>query len=279
MRLRTVVLGVSSVALAAVLTWLSIRPKNQRFQYYSSDLDVELAGKLVGTGYVQHTIETSDGAVLQGIVRRPTTQDSPWLVMFPGNAERQLAPSLGILEDMRAGGDAGAAVFAYRGYDGSTGVPSVSAAEQDVRSVLEHLEQRFGVSPRQIVLIGYSMGSGLALRAAAERSVRGTVPRALVLLSPYWSLELAPARPWNALWSSEIYRVDDAVAQLRLPVLIVGALRDDALPVAQHARRLAAALGPRAQYWELPEAGHADYLQDSQLLARVGQFALRHAEP
>jgi pimeloyl-ACP methyl ester carboxylesterase len=279
MRVRSVIVGVSSVVLAAILTWLSVRPKHQRFQYYSSGLDAELPGKLAGTGYVQHTIETPDGAVLQGVVRPPATKDGPWLVMFPGNAERQLVPSLGILEDMRAGQAAGAAVFAYRGYDGSTGVPSVTAAEQDVRSVLAHLEAHFGANPRQFVLIGYSMGSGLALRGAAERSARGQAPRALVVLSPYWSLEIAPARPWNALWSSDVYRVDDVVPQLRPPVLIVGALRDDALPVAQHARRLAAALGTRAEYWELPEAGHHDYLQDSQLLARVGQFGLRHAEP
>jgi hypothetical protein len=56
-------------------------------------------------------------------------------------------------------------------------------------------------------------------------------------------------------------------------VLVVAGQRDEALPVALNARPLARAL-PGSQYWELPGRDHVDYLHDSALLARIGNFAL-----
>jgi pimeloyl-ACP methyl ester carboxylesterase len=263
------------VALAGSLGF-SARRAGQRDHYdLAAVQDPALPALLLERGYVANELTVAPGIELRGMVRAPETADARFVLCFPGNTEPQLSSSLPMLEHIRAGRGFGIGAWAYRGYDGSGGVPSPAATEHDARAQLHYVRERLGVTPDRIVLLGYSLGSGIALRLAAELSRAGQPPAAVVLLSPFWSLEIGPAHPLEFFLPSEYYRVGDVVADVRSNVLVVAGREDDALPVAPHARTLVRALGERAEYWELPRRGHVDYLEDSSLLARIGNFALQ----
>lgn len=77
----------------------------------------------------------------------------------------------------------------YRGYGGSHGQPDEQLNYQDAQALFEQVAQ----SKRKIVLMGYSLGSGIATRLAAEKS-----PDSLILVTPYSSIEdLASERYWG----------------------------------------------------------------------------------
>ena len=272
MKLRTVALGSLVLAAAGSLIWLGMRRHRDRFQYHLSGRDPQLAQTLAASGYEPYEVSTAPGVRLQLALRRPAADSDPFLLLFPGNAERQLAPAVPILEGLRGGRAAGAAVVSYRGFEGSTGTPSPRAAAHDARALIDHLDRELGVRGKRLILVGYSMGSGIALRGAAELAQRGREPGALVLLSPFWILELGPAGFWGPLLPSELYTVEEVVPFLRSRTIVVGAGQDSALPVAHHARPLAAALGARAHYWELPGAEHASYLEDASVFKRLAEL-------
>ena len=278
MKLRSLALGSLVLAAAGSLLWLGARRHRDRFQYHTSGSDAQLASVLTGSSYERREVMTAPGVTLQLIVRRAPSDSDPFLVLFPGNAERQLSPSLPIVESLRANHAAGAAVVSYRGFEGSTGTPSPRAAAHDARAVLDYLHRELGISGKRLILIGYSMGSGIALRIAAELAQRGQEPMALVMLSPFWRLELGPAGWLGPLLPSEFYTVEEVIPYLRSRAVIVGGAQDGALPVAKHARPLVAALGGRARYAELQGAGHADYLQDRSVMDRIARLLWEEGE-
>jgi pimeloyl-ACP methyl ester carboxylesterase len=280
-RARVIIAGLAAVLIAsgAVVYYIQRRQRS-RFVYSLGPADPAVPELARTHGYTVHELPIAAGARVRGLIRPAARPDAPFVLLFPGNTSQQLAANLPLVEALRAArAPAGAAVFAYRGFDGSTGLPSVPSAALDARAQLEHLRDNLGVSPERLVIAGYSMGSGIALRLATELAAAGQPPAAVLMLSPYWRLDLAPARALGILLPSETYVVDDVISKVTFPLLVVAGERDDALPVAHHAHPLMKALGKRAQYWELPGAGHQDYLEDRALLARVAAFAWSHLTP
>lgn len=269
MKLRSLVVGACVLVAIGWLAWLGVRRHRDRFHYYVSGPDAALARQLAGSGYAQHALTTAEGVRLQLLLRPPPNDGDPLLVLFPGNVDHQLRTGMPLLEGLRAGRSAGALVVSYRGFDGSTGTPGPRAAAHDARAVLDYVDRELGVRADRLVLVGYSMGSGIALRAAAELAQRGRPPGLLLLMSPFYQLEVEPAGALGWSLPSETYTVQEVIPYLRSRTLVVAGGADSALPVAQHARPLTAALGARATYIELPGAEHADYLQDPQVFERL----------
>ena len=282
MRLNARTLAVVLAALigSAALVAAFIEKQNLgRFHYDLSPADPKLPSLAREHGYIVHELDVAPGARLRGIIRSSRSAKDPFVLFFPGNAAEQLAVSLPILEGLRADGPAGLAMFANRGFDGSTGRPSVEAAPADALAQVDYLGRKLSVSPSRLVLVGYSMGSGTALRLATELAVDSRPPAAVILLSPYWTLGLTRAGALGPLRSTETYVVEDVIARVTFPLLVVAGALDDALPLELHAHVLMRALGSRAQYWELPGANHHDYLGDTALLQRIAAFASSHVQP
>ncbi|HEX4353541.1 MAG TPA: hypothetical protein VHZ95_11510 [Polyangiales bacterium] len=253
-----------------------VRRQRGRFVYALTAADPALPTLARSQGYEVHELTVGTDARLRGVTRAPRGGDDPFVLFFPGNAEHQLAVTLPILEALRAGGGAGMACWAYRGFDGSTGQPSPDNSPGDARVELDYVRHTFGISNRRLVIVGFSMGSGVALRLGAELAKQGEPPAAVIVLSPYWTLELTPARRFGTLFPTETYVVDDVIADVAFPLLVVAAAHDEALAVDRHAHRLMRALGSHAEYWELPHAGHHDYLADSALLGKIAAWAWPH---
>jgi uncharacterized protein len=120
------------------------------------------------------------------------------------------------------------AAFHYRGYSPSTGRPSAEALLADAPLVLEAAIER--TRPDRVVVVGFSIGSGVAASLARRPDVNG-----VILVTPFDSLsavarDLYPWIPGIGL----LFRHDmDSAGYLEgtsKPVAIIAAGRDDIIP-------------------------------------------------
>jgi len=71
----------------------------------------------------------------------------------------------------------------YRGYGQSQGRPSEKALLSDALFILDHVLATEAINPAHVVLMGRSLGSGVAVHVAAKRKVGG-----VILVTPFDSL-------------------------------------------------------------------------------------------
>jgi fermentation-respiration switch protein FrsA (DUF1100 family) len=155
----------------------------------------------------------------------PPQEGSPVILHLNGNAGGLASQQWRWRRIARAG--VGFLAVAYRGYGGSSGHPSEAGLLQDARTGYDFLASRF--APQSIVIHGYSLGSGPAVRLAVERPAR-----ALVLEAPYTSaMEVAELEyPWLpvSLLMQDRFMSRDWIGKVHIPVLIVHGDRDSVIP-------------------------------------------------
>jgi uncharacterized protein len=119
------------------------------------------------------------GARLEGWwIENPHATTAAVVLYFGGNAEDVLyTASAASNIDARA-----VVVVNYRGYGGSTGEPGQKALYDDGLAIYDYAIKR-GVPPEHIVVMGRSLGSGVASMLAGARPVR-----AAILITPFDSL-------------------------------------------------------------------------------------------
>ena len=126
-------------------------------------------------------LATADGNRLHGWFVRNSkdTTEAPALIYFGGNAEEVSGFALEANELPGVS----FALFNYRGYGKSDGDPSEQALFRDALAVYDAVAVRPGVDRKRIVVMGRSLGSGVATYLASQRPVA-----AVVLVTPYDSL-------------------------------------------------------------------------------------------
>lgn len=172
------------------------------------------------------------------------------LVYFGGNAE-DVSRTLGDL----AQAFPRHALYAlhYRGYGGSGGAPSEQVLRGDAFALFD-LARR--THPR-VLLVGRSLGSGLAVQVAARRD-----PARLVLVTPYDSIVAMGAAqyPWLPVDALAHERYDSVAEapRVRAPTLLLVA-GSDRLVLRARSEHLRAAFRPGIATWRVvPGAGHND---------------------
>lgn len=170
------------------------------------------------------------------------------LIYFGGNAE-DVSASLSSF----AGAFPEHAIYMlhYRGYGGSTGKPSENALHADALALFDKIR----IDHADIVLVGRSLGSGVAVRLASERPATR-----LVLVTPYNSIEEIAARQfpffpirWLLTDKFESWRYAPAI---RVPTLLLQAEQDEVIPAASTARLHAAFASGVASRIVMRGAGH-----------------------
>lgn len=198
--------------------------------------------------YRKYAKEVSvDGVTLRGwMIERP---GKPLLIFYGGNA-MNLATVLPTAERDK---QHATLLMNYRGYGGSEGKPSEKALVQDAVYLLDKVCRETKRKPGDVVLVGQSLGSGVAVQVAAQRPVGK-----LVLLVPFDSIEavargMAPG--FMVDWAlNDTYRSDKFAPKVKCPVTIIAATHDSVVPIA-HARKLAASFGRSVKWVEFP-CGH-----------------------
>ncbi|WFL78540.1 alpha/beta fold hydrolase [Altererythrobacter arenosus] len=236
------VIGTVAVAYIAILLTLTVF---QRFFIYPA---LKGEGRDV-PGFEQVLYPTADGLDLMAGYK-PAGDGKPTIVYFHGNgADWQ---SSVVATDRLT--PAGYGVFAaeYRGYRGNPGSPSEDGLYADGRAALTWLKQR-GVAGGDIVLVGNSIGSGVASQLATEFD-----PRALVLISPFASL---PQIAGEKLWWLPVRAVlrdqfdnKAKIGEIAAPILLLHGDADTLIP-DHHSRELAA-MNSAARLVIFPNAGH-----------------------
>lgn len=209
-------------------------------------------------------LETPDGQTLRGWWMAPAP-GRPVLLYFDGNGGRLHLQ--GPRFEKAAAQGVGMLAMAYRGYSGSTGHPTEKALHADARLAYDWLREK--VNADRIVIHGFSLGTGVATRLAAE------VPeRALVLEAPYTALvDIATARPSIfpiRLLMQDQFLSRDSIGKVQAPVLIVHGEADEVIPVA-HGEKLYALANEPKQFVRVPGGGHSTLVRDG-LYDRVWTF-------
>jgi fermentation-respiration switch protein FrsA (DUF1100 family) len=185
-------------------------------------------------GFETVRYRTADGLELKALYR-PAANGRPTFLFFHGNGD-SLSGSLAATEGYAAAGY-GLLLHEYRGYAGNPGAPDEAGLYADGRAARTWLAGR-GVAEPQQVLIGYSLGTGVATELSLERP-----PAALVLIAPYISIPAVVNYRFAGLVPASLLvrdRFDSAakLGKVRAPVLILHDRTDSSIPVA-HGETLA----------------------------------------
>lgn len=129
-------------------------------------------------------IHTKDSETLDGWIQ--VGKDKPYVVLyFGGNGDETSY----FVEKYRYK-NANIISFNYRWYAYSTGKPSERALFSDALLQYDYLVWEMKIDPKNIILMGRSLGTGVATYLASQRKVNS-----VILITPYDSVELV-AKEW-----------------------------------------------------------------------------------
>lgn len=199
----------------------------------------------------EHILTTADGekVILWYVPARP---GRPVVLYFHGNGDF-LAGFFGRFRSIIADGT-GVVVLSYRGYAGSTGKPSEQGLMQDAAVAYAFTTGRYRAD--DIVVWGFSLGTGVAVALAAEQRIGR-----LILEAPYTSIaDVAASRFWFAparLLIRDQFRSDGQIARVRVPLLVMHGALDSTIPITFGERLFARANEPK-RFVRLARGGHND---------------------
>lgn len=212
-------------------------------------------------------IETEDGERIVAWYRAPA-EGEPIFLFFDGNAGR---PQIweGRWRRITESGAGFLAVY-YRGYSGSTGSPSEQGLRLDARAGYDWLLAH-DYAPRDIVIHGFSLGSGVAVQLAAEQPAR-----ALILEAPFTGVDDVAASHFSfaRYLIRDDWRSRDYIGRVEMPVLIVHGDADSVIPFAQGQHLFALAPEPK-QFVRMPGSDHATLVRDG-IYDRIWPFLAAH---
>ena len=203
-------------------------------------------------------LRTEDGLDLLSWYWPAQEEGARTIVYFHGNAGH-IGDRADKIRPYLAAGH-GVLLVEWRGYGGNPSAPTEEGFAADTRAALAFLAGH-GVADADVVLYGESIGSGPAVRLAAERAGQGTPVGAVVLEAPFTSAAaVAQAHyPWlPAYWlvrdrHDSLSRID----RIGAPLLILHGGRDRVVSVRMGQTLHGKAVEPkRIVVW--PEANHND---------------------
>ena len=218
-------------------------------------------------GATELHIPTEDGETLYGWHRTAVhTGPRRVLLYFHGNASSLLAQVE--LQNLLLSEGWDFVGVHYRGYPGSTGVPSEAGLHKDAAAAWQWVTSELETDPGRVAIHGRSLGGGVAVQLAA-----GVSPGALVLESTFTSIvDLAKQHyPWLPVGRLLEHRfmTRDLAGKLSCPLLVAHGAADSTIDV-RHGKELAR-LFHADQYIEVPRIDHNDMLL-------VGLIATRYLE-
>jgi uncharacterized protein len=175
-------------------------------------------------------VSTSDGAILEGWTTYSPERfphPSHVAIIFHGNGETIHAGNF-LPFFLQHGVPAYS--FDYRGYGNSTGWPSEELLQSDARQIWEFIKKETGVPNTGLIVLGNSLGTGIAASLADDVS-----PKALFLLAAYTSMRDVVNYHPVYRWFSWALRYDlptaTHLAKLRASFLVLAhGEKDDVIP-------------------------------------------------
>jgi uncharacterized protein len=235
--IRVTAVAVAAGGVVLALFWLAQR----RIMYFPSH-DVPPPAQVGLARAETVTFKTADGLILHGWFVPSSVGGAATVIVFNGNAGNRSYRS--DLAGRLAAQGLAVLLFDYRGYGGNDGSPTEEGLALDARAARDYVLSRADVTPSRIVYFGESLGSGVAVRLAAEHPAA-----AVVLRSPFTSfVDVGRVHygwlPVGVLLRDR-YPSIDRISQINSPLLVIAGSNDTVIPVGQSRRLFDAAREPK----------------------------------
>ncbi len=206
-----------------------------------------------GYGHQDVWFASADGTRLHGwLFEHPEPQH---VVLYcHGNGEH-VAYNADLMDHLRRELDATVLIFDYRGYGQSEGRPHEAGIVADGKAAHRWLADRTGIATDQVVLVGRSLGGGVAVASAAELSAK-----ALVLQSTFARMvdTAAELYPWLPIRLVMRNRYDSLalIKEFDGPVLQSHGTADKLIPYHQAQQLFDAVRSDSKKWFDVPGGSH-----------------------
>lgn len=160
--------------------------------------------------------------------------------------------------------------YNYRGYGKSEGKPSQSRLFEDAMHIYDDLIVRYDYKPEDIILMGYSLGTGIASFLASQRKVRE-----ILLMAPYDSVyEVMKKRyPFSGIqWVlKQKFPSVDFVPHIDVPIHVYAATHDKVVNI-KHAKMLKNHIKNLAGFYEYSNVGHDEILFNTDVVKHIKEI-------
>ncbi len=164
----------------------------------------------------------------------------------------------------------------YRGYGQTSGEFSEKGCYESAHAAYEWLKTEKHKNPTDIIPLGYSLGSGVAVELAASESVGGLVLQAPYYsgheLLPYWVKRFGYGRSWRFLFPLGItllqllmrfersFATDKRLSKIHCPALVFHGDDDTIIPMA-HGKKVVAGIASRKKEFVCVTGGNHNNFQ------------------
>jgi uncharacterized protein len=258
---------VSRLTIGAFQT---LRPwRGMRGRYVADDV-----------GQVERTLHPGEQLVWQettrgeriGLIIRPPSGKQQWIVFFYGIG-MTVAGTWPVRRWLGSAGY-GVACVEYAGFGVSSGAPSEYGCYRSADAAIAYLQRQASIPLDQVTLMGWSLGSTVAIDLARRRHVK-----AQILLSPMTSLlacAIDLARIGKTSFAIGPFDALSRARSLDCPTLIISG-SEDALTRPWMANELTKVMKGHARLVSLPGVGHNDMLRSGERLWNVVRDFLNSA--
>jgi len=267
--LRVCLIVVGVLALVVGLLWAFQR----KLIYLADAASVPPAGEVL-PGAVDVTLHTDDGLALGAwFLPAPPGECRATVLIANGNAGNRTARAPLAEALWRRG--FGVLLIDYRGYGGNPGSPSEEGLAADAAAAHRFLTDDQGLSDRELIYFGESLGAAVVARLASTHP-----PAGLAMRSPFVDLasvaqRLYPVLPVRLLLRDR-FPVLDTVAGVRSPTLVIFGTQDSLVPPDQ-SQAVADASGGSVEVLRVEGADHndPDFLTGTPMIDSVVELAAR----
>ncbi len=195
------------------------------------------------------SFKVADGVVLDGDFKKSDSKNTPTIIYFGGNSD----DATRFLLHTKSLNSYNIVAFNYRGYLQSGGKPT----EKNIFSDALKIYDKFAKNSK-VILIGRSLGSGVAVYLASKREVLG-----VVLITPYDSVvslvkEKYPYLPIDFILKYRFESIKCA-KNINSPICIIEVKGDKTIPNS-HTLELSKKIKNLSKFVVLENTTHADVL-------------------
>ncbi|KAG8887281.1 hypothetical protein FRB98_000267 [Tulasnella sp. 332] len=218
-------------------------------------------------------------------------KDFPTVLFLHGNgANRAIEFRVQFYSQVTRSLGANLFVIDYRGFGDSEGFPSEAGLNADAQTAWDWLVEN-GADPKDIIIFGRSLGTGVAAKLAAQITKEGITPRGLVLTAPFSSivkllentggylpifrpLLIFPyARHILDLIVQTRYETISLISDVQCPILITHAKDDGTIPPSHSNNLFLKLLDPHLPLWPSTSDGIFEALSRAERRAQISRTA------
>ena len=236
-------LALSSIILAYIIIVLFTYLYQRKLLYHPSENNY--TGDEIQFDYKEVFIEVDKDVKLKSWFLEKELKKNKTILYFHGNAG-DLTNRVHKLNELNKL-DVNILIISWRGFSGNPGKPTEKNLYNDARKSVEWLNKA-GVTNKNIILYGESLGTGVATELGQNNSFSG-----IVLESPFTSIADAakiyyPYLPVNLLLKDR-YDTIKKIKNIKIPVLIMHGKKDNIVPFFMGEKLYQMANEPKYKYF------------------------------